>query len=549
MAMSTKRRGQLVLAVLGVVVLVAGVPWGLVRIAHARVRTAEDAASGCRTGRRAATQADRLYRLAGLSPPFSRRARRGRADLVGAVVIGYERCLGSGGTVAGTDVDADLALLSRIVRDLARAPDDDGGARFSLEALLHHMGRDRQILSLARRLPKGGNVLWRVTAALHLGDPKAAARFWQEPGATLDGFLPGTVLYETSVLCLSGDTADALSLFAAGARKDGGKAVGANLFDVQAECLLRAHRLAELKRLVSQKNVDVVTRQGWLAEAAIAGGDLARARALQAKIPIGSSGPASYLRGMWLAVETGDLHGAGDRPFAHWLESRTYDLDPSLFYSGAWPALPEGRLRDVADALAKSGDERLRHLASLTLVVESVYLGRRWDPRFAASIARAKALDPGSPLPSQIEAAMAFFHDDWKTFDAAGPSPALATLQTARARLLGRAPTPASTDPEWNELLLGTLIPGPGHLTALAQLHESGLPPAAQMELLARQSLPATFASQLYRLTNLIRHGELLGKDTSGYRAQLKALRKMYDAQPDPYLLESLPYASNEQEY
>jgi len=527
----TRRARQLLLVSL---LILGAMPWVLEGLGSHFESQLFDLGDACGDIQAATRSADFMYRAEGWWPLMGRRASQRRADLVSAAVTACQRCL-SGHSVEDDSVDSVTALLELVVRDIVREPEPGYGPRYALEELLHELGRDDEILALSESLPRGGNVSKRVTAALYLGKLERAASFWREPRATTIDVGGSFLSSKASVLCMVGEYDSAAFDQVLRSRLEW---VHDAAMRAREECLLQAGRFEELQRV--SRDLPPRFRASVTVNVLIAQGEFERARDMST-IDDGSSDD-ELLRDFWLQVMTNQLEALTQHRFAGRLRIRRFEFDAELYNTIYWPGLDEGRLRQVAERLEATADPDLRVLAARAYLWLAVYLGQRWDARFDATLARAEALDLEWSAPQHLRVAMAFFHGDWATFDAAPASAELRSLQQARARSLGRSPPPGSLplppqfDPGWTELVLNPLNPGFGAIEELTRLQQSGLPAATQINLLRRQPQTASLLSDFYRVTTLVREGERLHWDVRRWRQQLTDLRAMYDRQPRLFL-------------
>ncbi|MBN1774558.1 MAG: hypothetical protein JXB32_25080, partial [Deltaproteobacteria bacterium] len=150
-----------VLMVLGLWVI----PCWLDRAGYRLADQANEQLRQCRDGLDAAASAEARFAALAWFPGYGLAAQNGRRALLLKVTNGVAVCSQSGLPPAGFVDGALTFVLDRLPAAVDRSRGGDL-LRFEAEEKLHQLGRDREIVALAARLPKGGQVTERVRACL-----------------------------------------------------------------------------------------------------------------------------------------------------------------------------------------------------------------------------------------------------------------------------------------------------------------------------------------------------------------------------------------------
>lgn len=512
--------------------------------------------------------ADWAGRIEGAFPGFGDAGLDQRRDAVGLAVNGVRVC----------DMDESPAgwvdTLIPVARE--RLPALEGHEYFDstrnrLEETLHEAGLDRAIVELQADLPRGGEVTERVRAHLYLGDLEGALATWAEPGAEMAKVSEG-VLQKGPLLCAAGRTEEALPAFDA-------------LLEAMAEhesdlwrrsalfrdglCALRAGDVARAeRRAVELGEQDYATIEIELLRARVAAerGELLEwtDRELQE--------PAALLVAVALAeAERWEelLAWMEDSRLDHPLGSRIRQTRSALYNEIFFPELNTEQLSALAAALegaaaelatvapepegeaealpgiagpmnraleARERSEMALHRAGELHHYLALLYGRRWDPRAEAELDEAERL-LGAEAVAPLKEALAFFHGDWERSRELDDQ----TMRNLSRIYLGEEPDRGFQVEVRQGHPLGLTLLHPNHWEAehaIAALYrDEDLSDELRWRRMRAQTLRGSWAVLFYRLTHVIVHGENLGFDVSGQRAQLEGLRALFESQPDPHLL------------
>jgi hypothetical protein len=454
-----------------------------------------------------AETADLLFRIEGWFPFWEPRAKPHRAELVAQVAGGIEACRRNGAAPAGL-VDRGVAFVVDRLPEMHDATYRPAALRARIEDFLLGLGREREIVDLERRLPRGGDIELRVRAHLRLGDLAGAARLWREPDAGMTGSA-AVFLGRGLLLCLAGDYPAGLTALDETRRAqlsaDPAGQSRAAFLGLEAECALRAGAVERLAELVATLD----WTRGGAALAARYGAELQRdAEVSELRARVEQDGPAAFDafelddQILALALLAGGaaqdelLAAAGGGPARREVEALEGDwTGESLYDDRLHPPVDENRLRQAVDALAgPSATSDGKSATAELLALLAVRLGRRWDPRLEETLDRAAALRPGWPLPERLRTSFRALHGEGQ-FDG------------------------------------GTAL-------GVRTIVESPAPPLQKLEELLRGAgPPATMSALFLRLTKLIVVGRTVGIDVRRWDEQLQALRRMVDEQPNQRLL------------
>jgi tetratricopeptide (TPR) repeat protein len=530
-------------------------------------------------GHRWLTAADWVARVEGAFPAFGEAALDQRRDAAGLAVNGIRVC-GIGEEEAPAGWIDPLVPLARERLPALQEHEYFDGLRSRLEETLHEAGRDRSIVELQRDLPKGGDITERVRAHLYLGDLDGALATWEEPGAELS-VTADAVLQKGAILCLAGRAEEALEAF-----DEHLDAMSDHESDLWRQrvvfrdglCALRAGNVERAeRRAVELSGLQYAADETDLLQARVAAerGELTEWSDRELREP------ASLLVAVALAEaqEWDRLLAFLERsPLDYRFGATPIDrMTAGIYNEIFFPELNTGQLERLAEtlevaapALATPDEEsetersegiaepmgralqnRATREAALRRAGEihrylAVLYGRRWDPRADGELDEAERL-LGADAVASLRDALAFFHGDWERSREA---------RSRDIRNLSRLYRGEEVESDFSLEVregrtLGLALLHPSRFEAehaIAALYryepphdvwssENPLPWVRAWHRIRVQELRGTWATIFYRLTHVVVHGEQLGFDVNEERAQLRALRALFDEQPDPYLL------------